>query len=80
MAEWNHRIDAVPEVGRAVEVEFKSWGIRNAVVVEARKPLRFNGVGGHVEYRMGGLRAHAGEVTRWRYPEEPQTDLNHIDC
>jgi hypothetical protein len=73
---WIHRIDAVPAPGTFVYIKqtLSPGKDYKAEVVPASKPLRFSGIGGDVEYRVGSLRMHAGLITHWKpaYLGEPK--------
>lgn len=72
MSKWTHRIDALPEVGKAVEIMVSDGNIFVAVVQE-REPQRYEGVGAEVQYqivndegRRHGDIVPGHTITKWR--------------
>lgn len=67
---WTHRIDAVPQVGRHVQISLAVGGrLLMATVLPANEVEReqFKGIGSEVVYQSNGRRYLARDVAHWRY-------------
>lgn len=73
MTEWIDPAQYIPAIGRMVQIKtvFSSQPCYATVVI-ARQPYRWKGWNGHLEWLIGNLRAHTGDVKAWRYAEEEQ--------
>lgn len=67
--DWTHRIDAVPERYRDVQIRFADGTVRDARTVPATpfEQIKFKGIGDWVAYQTACGRYLARDVTHWKY-------------
>jgi len=65
---WHHRIDAVPQIGRKVQIMTTAGKEWTAKVCKASPRSTFRGIGCEVAYNIGmGLLVQADQISHWRY-------------